>query len=87
MKGSKLYIVTEGRLKGYVYSEYASCHSNLNNVLSETVFVNINTQSAVISIPTNELKSNWLQVDDTWKLGMIATKEGWVFDNVDGGLG
>ena len=87
MKGSKLYIVAEGQLKGYVYSKYASCHSDLNNVLSETVFVNIDTQAAVISIPTNELKSNWLQVDDTWTPGMKATKDGWVFDNVKGVLG
>ena len=87
MKGSKLYIVSEGQLKGYVYSEYASCHDNLNNVLSDTVFVNINTQAAVITIPTCEPKSNWLQVDDTWTLGMKATKDGWVFDNVKGDLG
>ena len=87
MKSSKLYIVSEGQLNGYVYSEYASCHSNLNVVLSDTVFVNINTQAAVISIPTSEPKSNWLQVDDTWAPGMKATKGGWVFDNVKGDLG
>ena len=87
MKGSKLYIVSEGQLKGYVYSEYASCHDNLNNVLSDTVFVNINTQAAVIAIPTGEPMSNWLQVDDTWTPGMKATKDGWVFDNVNDALG
>ena len=87
MKSSKLYIVSEGQLNGYVYSEYASCHDNLNTVLSDTVFVNISTQAAVISIPTSEPKCIWLQVDDTWTPGMKATKDGWVFDNVNGDLG
>ena len=87
MKGSKLYIVSEGQLQGYVYSEYASSYDNLNVVLSDTVFVNINTQAAVITIPTSEPNSNWLQVDDTWTPGMKATKDGWVFDNIKGDLG
>ena len=87
MNGNKLYIVSEGQLEGYVYSKYASCHINLNAVLSDTVFVNINTQAAVITIPSGEPKSNWLQVDDAWVPGMKATKDGWVFDNVKGVLG
>ena len=87
MNGNKLYIVSEGQLNGYVYSEYASCHINLNVVLSDTVFVNINTQAAVASIPDGQDPSDWLQVDDAWVPGMMATKDGWVFDNVNGVLG
>ena len=87
MNDSKLYIVSEGQLNGYVYSKYASSHDNLNAVLSDTVFVNINTQAAVISIPAGEPTSNWLQVDDNWMPGKKATKDGWVYDNVKGVLG
>ena len=73
-----LYIVSEGRLNGYVHKAYASSYDNLNAVLSDTVYVNKTTQLAVVTLPNNSNPSEWLLVDSNWDVDKIATEDGWV---------
>ena len=72
-----LYIVSEGRLNGYVHKAYASSYDNLNAVLSDTVYVNKTTQLAVVTLPNNSNPSEWLLVDSNWDVDKIATEDGW----------
>ena len=74
----KYYIINDGRLDGYVYSNYANMHNDTGQLLTEDAWVNVETGVATHVEPTG---GNWLKVDDTYIPGKKATKSGWVFVN------
>ena len=75
----KLYIINDGELLGFTYDTYANMHEDLGQLLTPTVFVNVNSGIAVPDIPAGQPVEDWLEVDDTYTPGMKATKSGWVY--------
>ena len=71
----KYYIINDGRLDGYVYSNYANMHNDTGQLLTEDAWVNVETGVATHVEPTGD---NWLKVDDTYSPGKVATLSGWV---------
>ena len=75
----KLYIINDGELHGFTYDTYANMHEDLGQLLTPTVFVNVNSGIAVSDIPAGQPVEDWLEVDDTYTPGMKATKSGWAY--------
>ena len=71
---SKHYIINDGHLDGYVYSDYANMHNDTGQLLTEVAWVNVESGVATHVEPTGE---GWLKVDDTYSPGKVATLTGW----------
>ena len=72
---SKYYIINDGHLDGYVYSDYVNMHNDTGQLLTEVAWVNVESGVATHIEPTGD---GWLKVDDTYSPGMTATTSGWV---------
>ena len=75
----RLFIINDGTLTGFTYDKYTDSHESIGQLLVETAYVRIADQQATHILPKDAKPSDWLQVDDSYIPGMIATKSGWVY--------